>query len=279
MKNPDPKLHEDLNTDRHSVAAWIVKSLTQRGVSRVFGLQGGHIQPIWDFIAQEGIEIIDVRDEGAAVHMAHAHAELTGKLGGCLATAGPGVTNCVSGIANADLARVPVVLIGGCPPRPQANMGPLQDIPHVAIMAPVARYSRTARVPEQALREMDEAIARASGDLGEAGPSYIEFPTDVLRTTVPPALMVEDWLTAKPRRRIAPDAGDVAAAVAEIRAAKRPLVVTGRGAAGAGDALVKFLDCSGARYLDTQESRAWCRVIIRRSSGPSALRRWPRPTW
>ena len=255
MKNPDPKIQEDLNTDRHSVAAWIAKSLVRRGVTRVFGLQGGHIQPIWDFLAQDGVQIVDVRDEGAAVHMAHAHAELTGELGVCLATAGPGVTNCVSGIANAHLARVPVLLIGGCPPRPQTNMGPLQDIPHVDIMAPVARYSRTARVPEQALRELDEAIARAMGDMGEAGPAYIEFPTDVLRVSVPPALVLEDWLAPKPRRRIAPDRTAIEDAVAAIRAARRPLVVSGRGAVGANAALIHFLDASGALYLDTQESR------------------------
>lgn len=255
MKNPDPNLPEDLNTDRHSVAAWVAQSLVRRGVKRVFGLQGGHIQPIWDFLAQEGIQIVDVRDEGAAVHMAHAHAELTGEIGICLATAGPGVTNCVSGIANAYLARVPVLLIGGCPPRPQANMGPLQDIAHVDIMAPVTRFSRTARDADQALREMDEAIARAMGDLGEAGPSYIEFPTDVLRETVAPNLMLEDWLGPKPRRRFAPDVGAVAEAVDAIRAAQRPLVVSGRGATGVSDALVRFLDASGALYLDTQESR------------------------
>lgn len=255
MKNPDPNLLEDLNTDQHSVAAWVAKSLVQRGVRRIFGLQGGHIQPIWDFLAQQGVQIIDVRDEGAAVHMAHAHAELTGELGVCMATAGPGVTNCVSGIANASLSRVPVLLIGGCPPRPQSNMGPLQDIPHTQIMAPVTRYSRTARDAEQALRELDEAIARAFGDMGEAGPSYIEFPTDVLRETVAPHLIVEDWLRPSPQRRVAPDVGSVAAAADAIRHAKRPLVVSGRGAARAGTELIRFLDASGALYLDTQESR------------------------
>lgn len=255
MKNPDPNQREDLNADLNSVAAWVARSLARRGVTRVFGLQGGHIQPIWDFISRKGIQIVDVRDEGAAVHMAHAHAELTGELGVCLATAGPGVTNCVTGMANADLARVPILLIGGCPPRPQANMGPLQDIPHVAIMSPVTRYSRTARDAAQALREMDEAIARATGDMGEAGPSYIEFPTDVLRETVPDNLMTDDWLTAKPRRRIAPDHDEVLRAVKAIRTARRPLVVTGRGAVGAGASLVRFLDASGALYLDTQESR------------------------
>lgn len=255
MTETDSARRLDLNEDQQSVAAWIACSLKQRGVSRVFGLQGGHIQPIWDFVAQQGIQIVDVRDEGAAVHMAHAHAELTGELGVALATAGPGVTNCVTGIANADLARAPLLLIGGCTTRAQANMGPLQDIRQVEIMAPVTRYSRTARVPEQVLREMDEAIARAGGDLGEPGPAYLEIPTDVLRVTVPPALMLDEWLAPKPRRRLIPDAAGVAAAVQAIRDARRPLVISGRGARDAGAALVRFLDASGALYLDTQESR------------------------
>ncbi len=100
--------HQDLNQPEDSVAAWIALLLKERGIDRVFGLQGGHIQPIWDHLSRKGIRIIDVRDEGAAVHMAHAHAELTGSLGVAMVTAGPGVTNCVTGIANASLARVPV---------------------------------------------------------------------------------------------------------------------------------------------------------------------------
>ena len=153
---------QDLNRDTDTVAAWIAAALQARGIDRVFGLQGGHIQPIWDHLARLGIRIVDVRDEGAAVHMAHAHCELTGMLGVALVTAGPGVTNCVTAMANASLARVPVLLVGGCTSRPQANMGPLQDIPHVDIMRPVTRYARTARVADQAIRELDEAkIGRA----------------------------------------------------------------------------------------------------------------------
>ncbi len=246
---------QDLNGDDESIAAWIAHVLAERGIDRIFGLQGGHIQPIWDHAAKRGIRIIDVRDEGAAVHMAHAHAELTGGLGVAMVTAGPGVTNCVTAIANASLARVPVLLIGGCTSRPQANMGPLQDIPHVDILAPVTRYARTARVPDQAIRELDEAIARATGDAGEPGPTYIEFPTDVLRTTVTANLIPQDWITAKPARRNIPYDALVADAVAAIRSAKRPLVVSGRGARKAGDAVVRFLDTADALYLDTQESR------------------------
>ncbi len=246
---------QDLNQDLESVAAWIAKLLESRGVDRVFGLEGGHIQPIWDHLALRGIRIIDVRDEGAAVHMAHAHAELTGGLGVALATAGPGVTNCVTGIANAALARVPLLLIGGCASRPQANLGSLQDIPQVEIMRPITRYARTARVPEQVLCELDEAIARAEGDLGEPGPSYIEIPTDALRAHLPARLVTEDWLVAKPKRRPLPEPAAVEAAVRAIRAAKRPLVISGRGARGAGASLVRFLEAADALYLDTQESR------------------------
>jgi len=246
---------QDLNADPHSCAAWIARFLKARGIDRIFGLQGGHIQPIWDHVARKGIRIIDVRDEGAAVHMAHAHAELTGQFGVAMVTAGPGVTNTVTAIANASLARAPVLLIGGCTSRPQANMGPLQDIPHVDILRPVTRASRTARVPEQVVRELDEMVARAMGDAGEPGPVYIEIPTDVLRTRVPPQLVLDEWIEPKPARTLPPDPMAVAEAVDVFWSAKRPLVITGRGAKQAGAALVRLLDVTGALYLDTQESR------------------------
>jgi acetolactate synthase I/II/III large subunit len=245
----------DLNADLNATAAWVARFLKARGVDRIFGLQGGHIQPIWDHVAREGIRIIDVRHEAAAVHMAHAHAELTGALGVAMATAGPGVTNTVTAMANASLARAPVLLIGGCTSRPQANMGPLQDIPHVDILRPVTRASRTARVAEQVVRELDEAVARAIGDMGEPGPVYIEIPTDVLRTSVPPQLVLDEWMAAKPPRAVPPDAADIALAVDALWSARRPLVITGRGAKRAGAELGRLLDASGALYLDTQESR------------------------
>ena len=245
----------DLNRDELSCAAWAARFLAARGVDRVFGLQGGHIQPIWDHLGRLGIRIVDVRHECAAVHMAQAHAELTGSLGVALVTAGPGVTNTVTGMANASLARMPVLLIGGCTSRPQANMGPLQDIPHIDILRPVCRYSRTARVPDQVVRELDEAVARAMGDLGEPGPSYIEIPTDVLRTHLPESLVLGDWLRPKPPRILPPDPAGVAAAVEALWSARRLLVVTGRGARDCRAELVRLLDATGAVYLDTQESR------------------------
>ena len=246
---------QDLNSDELACAAWVARFLAARGVDRIFGLQGGHIQPIWDHVARRGIRIIDVRHEAAAVHMAHAHAELTGALGVAMVTAGPGVTNTVTAMANASLARAPVLLIGGCTSRPQANMGPLQDIPHVDILRPVTRVARTARVAEQVVRELDEAVAHAMGDMGEPGPVYVEIPTDVLRTSVPAQLVLDEWLKLKPARLLMPEPTAVAQAVDAFWSARRPLVITGRGARQAGAALVRLLDASGAVYLDTQESR------------------------
>lgn len=246
---------KDLGAGEHSCAAWIARFLKRRGIDRVFGLQGGHIQPIWDHVARIGIRIIDVRDEGAAVHMAHAHSELTGQLGVAMVTAGPGVTNTVTAVANAWLARVPVLLIGGCTSRPQANMGPLQDIPHVEILRPVTRTARTCRVADQVIREFDEAVARAEGDAGEPGPVYLEIPTDVQRSDVAPQLVLDEWMRPKARRITLPDPAAIAEAVEVLWSARHPVVITGRGARGASAALVRFLDASGAFYLDTQESR------------------------
>jgi acetolactate synthase I/II/III large subunit len=238
-----------------TVAEIVARFLVARGVDRIFGLQGGHIQPIWDHLAQLGVRIVDVRDEGAAVHMAHAHAALSGQVGVCMATAGPGVTNCVTAITNAHLERVPVLLIGGCPPRPQDDLGPLQGIDHAAILAPVTRASRTLRVADQIARDLDKAWAMADGDGNPPGPVYIEIPTDVLRETVPEACVLDEHLRAKPRRVLRPDAAEVARAAEVLRAAKRPLVITGRGARGCAAPLASSNCVSGAAYLDTQESR------------------------
>src|SRR5690242_5595908 len=140
-----------------STAAVIARFLRSQGVDRVFALCGGHIMPIWMRADAEGIRIIDVRDERAAVHMAHAHAELTDGLGVALVTAGPGVTNAMTGIANAHVSRAPVLILSGGPPRPQENRGGLQDLPHPELVKPITRYARTVREPALVLQELDEA--------------------------------------------------------------------------------------------------------------------------
>jgi len=238
-----------------TVAKWVARFVEARGPKRVFGLQGGHIQPIWDRLAAHGVEIVDVRHEGAAVHMAAAHALLTGELGVALVTSGPGVTNCVTSVANADLERAPILIIGGCPPARQDHMGPLQGTPHVEIMRPITRRSRTLRIADQVIRELDEAVACAQGAAPLPGPVYVEIPADVLRTTTADSAALPEYFARRNVASTLPDPAAIDRAVALLANAKRPLVISGGGARNAAVELIALLDASGAAYLDTQESR------------------------
>lgn len=239
----------------NSVAGSIASLLKARGVERVFALCGGHIMPIWMRLDAEGIRIVDVRDERAAVHMAQAQAELTGGLGVALVTAGPGVTNAMTGIANAHVSRAPVLVLSGTAPRLQENRGGLQDIDHVGLVRGITRYARTVREPSLALAELDEAIARALGEGGEPGPVFLDLPVDTQRAPIPAPLLLAEHLRAKPRALLAPDPASVARAVDALWSARRVLVISGRGARGAGVELATLLDRLGAAYLDTGESR------------------------
>lgn len=244
-----PELHADM------AAGVIARFLKARGVDRVFALCGGHIMPIWMRCDAEGIRIIDVRDERAAVYMAHAHSELTGGLGVALVTAGPGMTNAMTGIANAHTSRASVLVLSGGPPRAQENRGALQDMPHIDMVKPITRYARTVREPALVLQELDEAVARALGEGGDPGPVYIDFPVDTQRGTVPAAIQRDEHFRAKPIKHLVPHDDDVHAAVELLWNAKKPLVITGRGARGAGAEIRQLLDVTGAVYLDTGESR------------------------
>lgn len=236
-------------------AALIARFLKSRGVDRVFALCGGHIMPIWMRLDAEGIRIIDVRDERAAVYMAHAHAELTGGVGVAMVTAGPGVTNAMTGIANAHAARTPVLVISGTPPRPQENRGALQDMAHIEFVRPLTRYARTVREPDLVLQELDEALARAVGQGGEPGPVYLDFPIDTQRAEPSIAVQLPEWFESRPKTQLHADPAAVARAVDLLWSARRPLVITGRGARGATAPLLQLLDRLGALYLDTGESR------------------------
>ena len=238
-----------------TVAETVAAFLAAREVERVFALCGGHVMPIWMAVDAAGIAIIDVRDERAAVHMAQAQAELTGGLGVTMVTAGPGVTNALTGIANAHVSRAPVLVLSGTPPTAQENRGALQDLDHLALAAPVTRYARTLRDPARTAQELDEAAACALGEGGEPGPAFVQVPTDLLRAAVPEAGRRAEHLTARPRPRLHPDPDDAARAADLIWSARRPLAISGRGARGAGAELLALLDRSGCAYLDTGESR------------------------
>lgn len=239
----------------HSAAGVIARFLKARGVKRVYALCGGHIMPIWMRLDAEGIRIVDVRDERAAVYMAHAEAQLTGTLGVALVTAGPGVTNAMTGMANAHVARAPVLILSGTPPQGQENRGALQDMIHTDFVKPIVRYARTVRQPDLVLQELDEAVARAFGQGDTPGPVYLDFPVDTLRAEVPRAIQLPEHFAPKAITELPPDAGSVRAAVDLLWSAKRPLFISGRGAQGSGKALCELLNRLRAPYLDTGESR------------------------
>jgi acetolactate synthase-1/2/3 large subunit len=214
--------------------------------------------PIWMRLDAEGIRIIDVRDERAAVYMAHAESQLTGKLGVALVTAGPGVTNAMTGVANAHVAKASVLVLSGLPPTAQENRGALQDIVHTELVRSLTRYARTVRHPDLVPQELAEATARAMGEGGEPGPVYLDFPVDTLRADVSAGVQLTEifYPPVCPPQPPSPQA--VQAAVKKLWSARRPLFISGRGAqasAGAGAALAALLERLSAAYLDTGESR------------------------
>ena len=238
-----------------TVAELIAGYLRWRGVQRVYGLCGGHIQPVWDELAKLGVAIVDVRHECAAVYMAHAEAELTGHPGVALVTAGPGLTNAVTGVANASVSRAPLLLLSGRPPRPQTGRGALQELPQRAIVAPLCRAALTADRAREVLPRLDQAVLAAAGWGDPPGPAYLDFPTDLLTERVQPR-DTADWVPAPAQPpEILPSPAGLARARDLIAAARRPVVIAGREARAAGPELASLLADAGIPYLDSGESR------------------------
>jgi acetolactate synthase-1/2/3 large subunit len=160
----------------------VAKTLKQAGVGTIFTLCGVHIVDIYNGCIDEGIRIIDVRHEQTAAHAAEAWSRLTGSPGVAVVTAGPGLTDAVTGVANAFRNQTPMLLIGGQAPRKQLMKGGLQELDHVSLMKPITKtaisISDTERIPEL----MNVAIREAYS--GRPGPSFIEIPMDVLDAAV-----------------------------------------------------------------------------------------------
>ena len=156
----------------------VAEALQAQGVTEIFTLCGGHISPILSASKARGLRIVDVRDEVTAVFAADASARLTGRPGAAAVTAGPGITNTITALKNAQLAQSPVVLIGGAAPTALQGRGALQDIDQRPLVAPhVKRFLKLRRV-----RELGTAVAEAFeiAQAGVPGPVFIECPVDLL---------------------------------------------------------------------------------------------------
>jgi thiamine pyrophosphate-dependent acetolactate synthase large subunit-like protein len=156
----------------------VAQALQAHGVATLFTLCGGHISPILSSAKARGIRIVDVRDEATAVFAADATARLTGIPGVAAVTAGPGITNTITPLKNAQLAQSPLVLIGGAAPTALQGRGALQDIDQRPLVEPhVKRFLKMRRV-----RDLGPAIAEAFelAQSGVPGPVFVECPVDLL---------------------------------------------------------------------------------------------------
>jgi acetolactate synthase-1/2/3 large subunit len=161
----------------------VAKVLKAAGVDCVFTLSGGHVMGIYDGCLDEGIEVVDVRHEQAAVHAADAWARLhPGKVGVAILTAGPGVTDGVTGVANAWRANSPILVIGGQGPFRHTRRGSLQEMDHVALIKPISKWAEACYQTSRIGEYMEVGIRAALS--GVPGPAFLEIPMDVLHGEV-----------------------------------------------------------------------------------------------
>ena len=147
-------------------------------ISTVFTLCGGHISPILVGCESEGINIIQVRDEASAVFAADATSRITDTIGVAIVTAGPGVTNTMTAIKNAQLAQSPLLLIGGAAATLLKGKGSLQDIDQLSLMKPHVKSATSVKRCRDIIPVLHNAINRAVSDV--PGPVFVELPIDLL---------------------------------------------------------------------------------------------------
>jgi len=218
------------------------RALKEAGVDCIFTLCGGHIMPLYEGgCLDEGIKIVDVRHEQAAVHAADAWARCNpGGIGVAAITAGPGVTDGVTGIANAWRANSPIVVIGGQGPFNNRGRGSLQEMDHIGVVKPITKYAEsiyeTHRIPEYIELAIRHAVS------GIPGPSYLEIPMDIfMGQTEWENAPIPTIRTQSPR--ISPDRDEVRRAVEMLSQARRPMLMAGTSVkwSRASSELVRFI--------------------------------------
>jgi acetolactate synthase I/II/III large subunit len=196
----------------------LTRALRTAGITRIFTLSGNHIMPVFDAAMDAGIDLIHVRHEAAAVHMADAWARLTGQAGIAMVTGGPGHANAVGALYTASMADSPVVLLSGHAPHSELGRGAFQEMAQGDIAAPLTKASWTNESANRMAHDVGHAIAIAKR--GRPGPVHLSLPTDCLEG------VVDNETGAADAPREALDF-DPAAIIARLRSAKRALVLTG----------------------------------------------------
>lgn len=229
----------------------IARALRNEGVDTLFTITGGHILPILDGCVEEGIRIVDVRHEQAAAHAAEAYGRLTGRLGVAAVTAGPGVTDAVTGVANAHFAGTPMLLLGGRHLLRQELKGGLQEMDHQPLFEGITRWAATAYQTDRLADYVATAARHAFS--GRGGPVFIDIPMDIQFD-----LVDEHSITwpegSRANRAQGADVGTLDAIVAALAGSKRPMIFAGAGAkGGAANRLVELADLLHApTYLNSR---------------------------
>jgi acetolactate synthase-1/2/3 large subunit len=205
-------------------AQLLVRMLKAEGVRHLFTLSGLHIAPIYAACVEEGIQLVDTRHEQAAAHAADATARLTRGIGVCAVTAGPGVTDALTGIANAYAANSPVLLLGGAAPSFNAGKGSLQEMEQVDLFTRITKWSDRVPSPDRVPTYLAKAFRTMLS--GRPGPVFLEVPWDVLSNGVEESEC--PLPTAyRTRARQPGDPAFIARAAELLATAERPVVVAG----------------------------------------------------
>jgi acetolactate synthase I/II/III large subunit len=201
----------------------VARSLKRLGCRRVFTLSGNHIMSIFDAALDADLDLVHVRHEAAAVHMADAHGRLTGEAGIALVTGGPGHANAVGALFTALGAEAPMVLLSGHAATWELGRGGFQELRQADMAAPVTKASWTSTATETLGHDIGEAIRVATS--GRPGPVHLSLPSDLLDARI------EDSAVVWPNRQaLLPAALPDAAAdqiLAAVATAARPLIIAG----------------------------------------------------
>lgn len=229
----------------------VVKCLEEEGVKHVFGYPGGAVLYIYDAIfKQDGFEHILVRHEQAAVHAADAYSRSSDKVGVCLVTSGPGLTNAVTGIATAYMDSIPMVILSGQVPTHAIGQDAFQECDTVGITRPCVKHNFLVKDVKDLARVMKEAfyIART----GRPGPVLVDIPKDI--TTHKTSFDYSEPVKLRSYNPVVKGhQGQIKKAVQMILEAERPMIYSGGGVI-LGDAsaeLTRLVEWVGAPCTNT----------------------------
>lgn len=234
-------------------AKMVVQALRDQGVEVVFGYPGGAVLPIYDELFQQNaIRHILVRHEQGAAHAAEGYARSTGRPGVVLVTSGPGATNAVTGITDALMDSIPLVVLTGQVPTFMVGSDAFQEADTVGITRPCTKHNWLVKDPDRLAETLHQAFHVATA--GRPGPVLVDIPKDVQFATgtyTPPQKARTDHY----RPRVKGDVGAITALVEAIETAARPILYTGGGVINSGPAasqlLREFADAAGFPVTST----------------------------